>query len=140
MRTALRSTKQRSILVVDDDRAIGGLIKRNLEDKNTTVLEAATGLECIRILREVTVDLILLDLNLPDFSGWGILSLLRLTEPLRQIPVIVVSVEPPDTALIETLKPDDYIQKPFDMRDLLMRVRKIINSRSANRRPVNRAT
>ncbi len=140
MQTGLRSTKQRSILVVDDDQEIGGLIRRNLEDKSTRVLEATTGLECIRILREATVDLILLDLSLPDFNGWGILSLLRLTEPLRQIPVIVVSVEPPDTTLIETLKPDDYIQKPFDMRDLLMRVRKIIDSRSANPRPGNKVT
>jgi DNA-binding response OmpR family regulator len=73
------------------------------------------------------VDLILLDLGLPDFNGWGILSLLRLTEPLRHIPVIVVTVEPPDVALMEKLKPDDYIQKPFDMRDLLMRVRNIVH-------------
>lgn len=132
MKTELRSTKQRSILVVDDDRELSGLIRRNLEDKITQVFEATTGLEGMRMLREEKVDLILLDLSLPDFNGWGILSLLKLTEPLRQIPVIVVSVEPADTALIEKLRPEDYIQKPFDMRDLLMRVKKVINSRRAN--------
>ena len=84
------------------------------------------------MLHEARVDLIILDLRLPDFNGWGILSLLRLTEPLRHIPVIMVSVEPPNKGLIEKLKPDDYIQKPFDMRDLLMRVRRVIGSRSAN--------
>ncbi len=124
--------KRLSVLVVDDDREIGRLIRYNLEDKGTQVVEAATGLDCIRILREVKVDLIMLDIRLPDFSGWGILSLLRLTEPLRHIPVIVVSVEPPDTTLIEQLKPEDYIQKPFDISDLLVRVRKVIGSRSAS--------
>ena len=124
--------KRLSVLVVDDDREIGRLIRYNLEDKGTQVVEAATGLDCIRILREVKVDLIMLDIRLPDFSGWGILSLLKLPEPLRHIPVIVVSVEPPDTTLIEQFRPEDYIQKPFDISDLLVRVRKVIGSRSAS--------
>ena len=124
--------KRLSVLVVDDDREIGRLIRYNLEDKGTQVVEAATGLDCIRILREVKVDLIMLDIRLPEFSGWGILSLLKLTAPLRHIPVIVVSVEPPDTTLIEQFRPEDYIQKPFDISDLLVRVRKVIGSRSAS--------
>ncbi len=132
MQTKLHGIKQCSVLVVDDDRAISKLIRHNLEDKSTQVVEAATGLDCIRILHEARVDLILLDIRLPDFNGWGILSLLRLTAPLCDIPVIVVSVEPPNTALIEQFRPDEYIQKPFDMRDLLVRVRKVIGSRSAS--------
>jgi len=132
MQTEVHGANRLSVLVVDDDQALSKLIRHNLEDKDTQVVEAATALECIRILHEARVDLILLDLRLPDFNGWGILSLIRLTEPLRHIPVIVVSVEPPNIALMEQLKPDDYIQKPFDMRDLLVRVRKIIGSRSAS--------
>ncbi len=116
------------ILVVDDDWETSKLVKYNLENKSTKVIEAATGLDGIRILNETKVDLILLDIKLPDFNGWGILSLLRLTEPLRNLPVIVTSIEPPDTALIKRLRPNDYIQKPFDMRDLLMRVRKVTSS------------
>jgi DNA-binding response OmpR family regulator len=129
MQTEVHRAKQLSVLVVDDDRAISKLIRYNLEDKGTQVVEAANGLDCIRILREARVDLILLDLRLPDFSGWGILSLLRLTEPLRHIPVIVVTVEPPDTDLIAQFRPEEYIQKPFDIRDLLARVRRVINSK-----------
>lgn len=132
MQRELPSTNRRSVLVVDDDRAMSKLIKTNLEDEDTQVMEAANGFDCIRILREARVDLVLLDLRLPDFSGWGILSLLRLTEALRHIPVIIVSVEPPDTALMEQFVPDDYVQKPFDMRDLLVRVRKIIGLRGVN--------
>ena len=132
MQAEVSGANRLSVLVVDDDRAISKLIRHNLEDKGTQVVEAATGLDCIRILQEARVDLILLDLRLPDFNGWGILSLIRLTEPLCHIPVIVISVEPPDTALIEQFKPEDYIQKPFDMRDLVVRVRKVIGSTSTS--------
>ncbi len=129
-----------SVLVVDDDPRVSKLIKQNLEDEDTQVVEATSGLDCIRIVHETRVDLILLDIRLPDFSGWGILSLLRLTEPLHRIPVIVVSVEPPSMALIEQFRPDDYIQKPFDMRDLLARVRRVIGLRSAHQGPGNEVT
>ncbi len=131
MQTVPGGAERHSVLVVDDDRAVGRLIRHNLEDNGTEVVEAATGLDCIRLLHETKVDLILLDVKLPDFSGWGILSLVRLTESLCNMLVIVVSVEPPNTALIEQLRPDDYIQKPFDMRDLVVRVRRLIGSRSA---------
>ena len=140
MRTVINRANQLSVLVVDDDRALSTLIRHNLEDAGARIVEAATGLDCIRILGEAKIDLILLDIKLPDFSGWGILSLLRLTEPLQRIPVIMISVEPPNMLLMETLKPDDYIQKPFAMPDLLSRVKKAISSRSASQQPVNRVT
>ncbi len=130
--TEIHSAKWMSVLVVEDDKAISKLIRHNLEGVDTKVVEAASGLECIKILHQAKVDLILLDLRLPDFNGWGILSLLRLTESLRDIPVIVVSVEPPNTALIEQFSPDDYVLKPFDIRDLLVRVRKVIASKSTS--------
>lgn len=128
MQTEIRGAKRLSVLVVDDDQTLSKLIRHNLEITGTQVVEAGSGFDCIRILHQTKIDLILLDLRLPDFNGWGILSLLRLTEPLRHIPVIVVSVEPPDMALMEQFRPDDYIQKPFDIRDLLVRMRKVVGS------------
>ena len=132
MQMGTHGAKKISVLIVDDDQALSKMIRHNLEDTGMEVVEAATGFDCVRILHEGSVDLILLDLGLSDFNGWGILSLLRLTEPLRHIPVIVVTVEPPDRALVEQFRPDDYIQKPFDMRDLLVRVRKVISSKSTS--------
>ncbi len=128
------------VLVVDDDRAVSRLIKYNLENKDIQVVEAATGLDGIQILSQMRVDLVLLDLKLPDFNGWGILSLIRLTESLNRLPVIMTSIEPPRTALIAQLQPDEYVQKPFDVRDLLVRVNRIINSGNARRRTTNRIT
>ena len=132
METEIHSIKRLSVLVVEDDQEISKLMRCNLEGVDTKVVEAASGFECIKILHHGKVDLILLDLRLPDFNGWGILGLLRMTELLHDIPVIVVSGEPPNTALIEQFSPDDYIQKPFDMRDLLVRVRKVIGSKSTS--------
>ena len=124
--------RKNSVLVVDDNQEIGRLIRCNLEDKDTRVVQAASALEGIRMLLEAKIDLVFLDLKLPDFSGWGVLSLLRLTEQLCHIPVIMISVEPVNIALLEQFQPDDYIQKPFDIRDLLARARKFIGAKSAN--------
>lgn len=132
MQEKSQATGKRSVLVVDDDQAITRLIRRNLEDRDTQVVEVTTGLDCITKLLDTRVDLILLDLKLPDFNGWGILSLLRLTESLSDIPVIVVTAEPADAAMVRQLRPDDYIQKPFEMRDLLASVRRIIESGRTN--------
>jgi DNA-binding response OmpR family regulator len=124
-----------SVLVVDDDRETSRLLKRTLEDGNTDVIEAASGAECIRTLGDRHVDLLLLDVRLPDVSGWGILSLVRLTETLSDMPVIVVSEEPPDALMMERYHPDDYVQKPFDMRDLLLRVTRVTRGKSLGGAP-----
>lgn len=131
---------RRSILVVDDNRSISRLLRQNLEDADTEVIEVASGLECISMLQSSRVDLVLLDVRLPDFNGWGILSLLRLTEALSDLPVIVVSEEPPNTALMERLHPEDYIQKPFDMRDLVVRVAQVADAASARKGPAREAS
>ncbi len=130
MRKRDPGSKRLSVLVVDDDRETSRLLKRTLEDGDTEVIEAASGAECVRALGETRVDLMLLDIRLPDVSGWGVLSLVRLTEALHDMPVIVVSEEPPNAAMMERLKPDDYVQKPFDMRDLLSRVTRITGGKS----------
>jgi two-component system KDP operon response regulator KdpE len=119
-----------TVLAVDDDWMVTRLIKYNLENRDIRVIAVETGLDCLKMVCQEYVDLVLLDLGLPDFNGWGILSLLRLTQFLRNIPVIIISVRPPDQSLMRQFAPDDYIQKPFDVRDLVEKVRKLIESRN----------
>lgn len=118
-----------TVVVTDDDWATTRVIKYNLENKDIQVLQADNALECLKLVSEGKVDLLLLDLGLPDFTGWGIISLLRLTPFLADIPVIVISGRTPDRGLMQLFKPEDYIQKPFDVRDLVNRVRKIIDAK-----------
>ncbi len=117
-----------SIIVAEDDQTISRLIRYNLEKLGARVSEAPTGLDCIKLLSQAKADLLLLDIGLPDFSGWGILSLLRLTDSMSKMPVMMVSVNSPSFGLIERLNPDDYIQKPFDMRELVARVTRLIDN------------
>ncbi len=130
MRNKIRNNHKPSIIVAEDDQTISRLIRYNLEKLGARVSEAQTGLDCIKLLSQKEADLLLLDVGLPDFSGWGILSLLRLTDSMSKMPVMIVSVNAPSSDLIERLGPDDYIQKPFDMRDLISRVSTLISSRS----------
>lgn len=111
-----------SVLVVEDDQSIRRLLRRNLESTGARVREAATGLACIQAIQEESADLVLLDLRLPDRHGWDILGLIRSQPGPVRVPVIVVSVEDPDQGLLKKFQADGYIQKPFDMRDLLARV------------------
>lgn len=133
MGTEVSDKKQLQVLIVDDNQAMSKLIKSNLEGVDIKVTEATSGLECMNMLFHIKVDLILLDLKLPDFNGWGILSLLRLTDPFRRMPVIIISGESPDKGLINQFRPDDYIQKPFDVRNLLERVRIVLDLTNMSR-------
>ena len=139
MPACLQYPRQRSILVVDDDPGISRLLRYNLEDRDTEVISAASGYEGIKLLVEKQVELLFLDVRLPDFNGWGILSLLRMSEVYRQLPVIMISVEPPGADLMAWCRPDGYIQKPFDVRDLLLAVEKAVAPEGDRRKLVNKA-
>lgn len=115
-----------TVLVIDDDWSIVRLIKYSLENKDIRVIPAQSGLDGLKMLQQGGVDLVLLDVGLPDFDGWGILSLLRFSQLMRDIPVILISVRPPDQNLLRQLEPAGYIQKPFDVREVAKRVRNII--------------
>ncbi len=125
MKAVSENVNKRLVLVVDDDPGISRLLRYNLEDQDTRVIAAINGLEGIRLLTEEKIDLLILDIRLPDFSGWGILSLLRISETYHRLPVIMISVEPFETELITTYRPDAYLQKPFDVRQLLTMVEKV---------------
>jgi DNA-binding response OmpR family regulator len=115
------SGTQRSILVVDGDQKVIDMLRRNLEHGTLDIQEATTGLECLHQVSTGKTALVIMDTDLADFSVWGIISLLRMTEATAAIPVILMGPEPPDRVRRD-FQPDEYIQKPFDMRDLLARV------------------
>ncbi len=137
MKAVSGNVNKRLILVVDDDPGISRLLRYNLEDRDTHVIAAVNGLEGIRLLTEEKIDLLILDIKLPDFSGWGILSLLKISEVYRRLPVIMISVESLETEIITTYRPDGYLQKPFDVRQLLAMVEKVAPVGSKRQNIVN---
>lgn len=109
---------QQTILVVDDDAAIGDLEQEVLERAGYRVLRAYSGTEALLLIKDTRPDLALLDLMLPGLSGEALLP------HLRGIPVIVVSAKAAVQDKVSLLLDGaaDYLTKPFDTGELLARV------------------
>jgi len=111
------------ILIVEDERAVARGIEYGLKAEGFTVICAETGRRGMELAREQAPHLILLDLRLPDISGFEVCRELR-GEGLRQ-PILMVTArdEEIDRVLGLELGADDYIVKPFSLRELVARVR-----------------
>lgn len=120
------------ILVVDDDAEICDLISRYLGTNGYRVTTAGDGAQLRMAMSEHKLDLILLDLGLPDEDG---LSLLRRFQNEWRCPVIVVSGRGESIERVVGLElgADDYISKPFDLRELLARVRSVLRRMAPGR-------
>ena len=110
------------ILIVEDETSINELIRRSLDLTGHTSLQAFTGREAISLAADHPVDLALLDVNLPDLDGF------RLKNFLGEVPVIFVTARDQVTDRVAGLDSgaEDYIVKPFDMDELLARVRAVL--------------
>jgi two-component system OmpR family response regulator len=118
------------ILVVEDDDATRGLLAQYLADYNLRVSLAVTAEEAERLLAEEVIDLIVLDLNLPDGDG---LALARKLRDGSGIPIVILTgrTDEVDRVLGLELGADDYVTKPFSPRELLARVRAVLRRTQA---------
>lgn len=114
------------ILIIEDEVEITNGIRYFLEDSNYVVEVAETGLAGLRVAVKNPPHLIILDLNLPDISGFEICKTLREDPDFDKIPIIVLTGdnESSDRTKAFDLGADDYIAKPFDFKELLSRVRR----------------
>jgi DNA-binding response OmpR family regulator len=109
------------ILVVEDDARSRDLLIKYLGAKGHAVSGVDNGLGAIETARSGGLDLVLLDVNLPGLDGWGVLERLR---SFSQVPVIMVTVRdaPQEKVAGLDLGADDYITKPFDLREMDARI------------------
>ncbi len=112
----------RKILIVDDEKPISDIIKYNLEKEGFEALLAYDGEEALRIVFQSNPDLVLLDIMLPKMDGFQVCKKIRET---MNIPIIMITAkeEEVDKVLGLELGADDYITKPFGMRELIARVK-----------------
>ena len=110
----------RKILVVDDKRNVQVLLSDFLSSQDFEVLTASDGREALDAVRDGSPDLILLDIMMPNMDGYQFISQLRRTS---SIPVIMITAKQQEADLIKgfDLGADDYITKPFRLRELLAR-------------------
>jgi DNA-binding response OmpR family regulator len=119
------SSKLLQVLVVDDDVWMQRLIKRILEIEKSRVITAGTGETALQSLEEENPDLILLDIMLPDTTGYSICRKIR---GFSQTPIIMVSAKNSEKEIVEGLNTgaDDYIIKPFSATELVARIKAVL--------------
>jgi two-component system phosphate regulon response regulator PhoB len=117
-----------SILVVEDEQDLVDVLQFNLRAAGFDVQVATTGADALIAASERALDLVLLDLMLPDLSGTEVCRKLKSAARTREIPIIMVTAreEEVDRVVGFEVGADDFVTKPFSMRELLLRVRAVL--------------
>lgn len=120
------------ILIVEDEENIRKFVKINLERNGFTVIEAETGEEGIDIARTESIDVVVLDIMLPGIDGFEVCKILR--EEFPKIGIIMLTAKSQDIDKIMGLEygTDDYMVKPFNPMELVLRIKSIIRRMETN--------
>lgn len=123
-----------NILVVDDEPQIARVLKTTLSSQGYATRTAGDGREALQAMKDWTPDLVITDLRMPNMDG---LALCRHIREQSQVPIIVLSVKGEEKTKVEALDAgaDDYVTKPFNINELLARVRAGLRRMTAARQP-----
>ncbi len=123
------------ILVVDDDPDTLEIIGRHLQHEGFVAMLAASGAECLRIVADaaVGVDVILLDLMMPEMDGFEVCEALKRIPALAAVPIIVITARDDIEARAEGMRlgVSEFLPKPFSRRELVARIRVQLAARDA---------
>ena len=119
------------ILVAEDETSLNDLLQDALRMNGYETISAKHGLEALRLIREAKPDLVILDINMPQLDGFGVIKKLR--NENNNVPVIVLTArdQRDDKSIGFGLGADDFVTKPFGLEELLMRVAAVLR-RSKN--------
>ncbi len=119
--------KQLSILLVEDEENLQDALRLNFEMEGYEVTSAYDGAEALEAVRNEYFDLIILDVMLPEIDGISVCENIRLSN--MEVPILILSAKNNSADRVLGLKKgaDDYLTKPFDLEELLLRVNKLIN-------------
>ena len=124
-----------SVLIVEDDRNIAELLQLYLEKEGYAVITAEDGGKGLEKFRTIKPDLVLLDVMMPVMDGWAVCKAIRLES---QVPIIMLTAKGETDDKVSGLKSgaDDYITKPFEMKEVLARIEAVL--RRVNGTPVEK--
>jgi two-component system, chemotaxis family, chemotaxis protein CheY len=116
------------LLIVDDSPTIRRMVRVTLAPLSMEMIEAASGLEAIEQLAVATVNLIVLDLNMPDMHGLDVLGFVRASQKFQHIPVIVLTTRNDDGSRTAAMQAGAtrFVTKPFKPQALLTEVREVL--------------
>lgn len=126
------SDKSITILYVEDNPDNRNLIRRVLNAEGYAVVEAAHADQALRKLEEGQVDLILMDINMPDMDGYTLTAKIKKMDPYKSIPIVAVTANVMRGDREKSLEAgcDGYIQKPIDIDTLAQQIERFITRRS----------
>jgi two-component system phosphate regulon response regulator PhoB len=125
------------ILIIEDEQDLAGLVEYNLRAAGFETETSNTGAGGLAKARAQPPDLVLLDLMLPDVAGGEVLRMLKRDTELRKVPVVIVSAKGQESDRIQGLEQgaDDYVVKPFSVRELMLRVKAVLRRSDADEGP-----
>ena len=112
-----------TVLIVDDERSIRLSLRTILTGLGFVIVEAARGEEAVSLIRTAQFDIVLLDINMPGMGGIEVCRTMRKISP--RLPIVMLTVQDSEDRKVEALDAgaDDYITKPFQLRELIARLR-----------------
>ena len=118
----------KKILIADDDINIRNILKRKFSSNNCLIIESSNGLDAIKEIKDKNPDLVILDVNMPGVNGKEVLMNLRNDIRTLMTPVIVITGYGEVLDKIDGLQmgADDYIQKPFNINELLIKANNLM--------------
>jgi len=121
------------VLIVDDERDLRTLVDFNLRQAGWRTAQAATGAEALARARALKPAVVVLDLNLPDVSGFDVCRQLRADESTRELPILMLTARGAEEDRVQGFEvgADDYLPKPFSLRELVLRVEAVSRRRAA---------
>lgn len=127
----------KQILVVEDEYDIGDIIEQYLKREGMRVIRAMNGKQAIEIHASQPIDLILLDIKLPELNGWEVLSKIR---QKAQTPVIMLTALDQDIDKVMALRigADDFVVKPFNPNEVVARVQAVLRRTHQNKQTANK--
>ena len=125
------------ILIVEDDPDISELIHFNLEKAGYQTVRAEDGEQALRLTQKHQPDLILLDLLLPGLNGLEVCRRLKRDPAVQHIPIMMVTAKGDEMDRVVGLElgADDYVVKPFSIREIILRIQKLLDRREKQAAP-----
>ena len=121
----------RQILVVDDDPINARFIASLLRENEYDVIVAENGAQALELVGKHEFAMVVCDLVMPYRDGYSVLRAIRRNEAYRNLPVLLLSMRDREEDIVKGLEEgaDDYVIKPFNARELMARIRKILNQK-----------